>query len=237
MDAVAFVRVDAVDGVDAIVEYFEALGVIEFCTEHVAIAAADFGTECPVQTRGDGQVFVRTVQELKGVACESCDRALAVFGGANVELAFAILGVADFDAKAADVLVAGDDGVAASVTPEVIIERACVIAQVTEDEAYVLERSPAEFYTIKVEAGVAVARVIHGRRTGESVTDFCRVFGVRRNAFRVSRDFDGNVFVEVGRDGKVDVLACGVGGVKILVEIAGKVKIDVSVDFDVCGKS
>ena len=46
----------------------------------------------------------------------------------------------------------------------------------------------------------------------------------------------GNVFVEISLDGQVDVLVCGVGGVKIPVEITSEVEIDISVNFDIGGR-
>ena len=152
----ALVRVDAISGIDAVVENFEALGVVEFRTEEVGVTAADFGTEDPVHARGDGQVFVRAVQKLEGVGAEHGDSALAVVGGANVELAVAELFVADFDTETAYALIARNCCIAARVAPEVVIECTCVVGQVTEDEAYVLERLPAEFHAVKVECGVAV---------------------------------------------------------------------------------
>ena len=152
----ALVRVDAINGIDAIVEYFEALGIVEFRTEEIGVTTADFGTEDPIYARGDGQVFVRAVQKLEGVGAEHGDGALAVVGGANVKLAIAELFVTDFDTETAYALVAGNCGIAARVTPEIVIECTCVVGQVTEDEAYILERLPAEFHTVKVECGVAV---------------------------------------------------------------------------------
>ena len=152
----ALVRVDAINGIDAIVEYFEALGIVEFRTEEIGVTTADFGTEDPIYARGDGQVFVRAVQKLEGVGAEHGDGALAVVGGANGKLAIAELFVTDFDTETAYALVAGNCGIAARVTPEIVIECTCVVGQVTEDEAYILERLPAEFHTVKVECGVAV---------------------------------------------------------------------------------
>ena len=235
VDSVTFVRVQAIDGVDAIVEHVEALGVVEFRTERVTETATDFGTESPVHTRGDGQVFVRAVHEFDAVASECCDGALAVVCGADVELAFAELGVSNFDTETAEGLVAGDDCVTSCIAPEVVVERSCAVGQVTEDETDVLEGLPAEFYAVEVECRVAVVKVGYRCRTGETVADFGVPVGIRCVASCVRIDGDRNIFVEVCRDGQVDILVCGVGGVKIPVEIAGEVKIDVSVDFDVCG--
>lgn len=236
VDSVALVRVQAIDGVDAIVEHVEALGVVEFRTERVAETAADFRAEYPVHTRGDGQVFVRTVQKLDAVACECGDGALAIVRCTEVELAFAELAVADFDTETADGFVAGDDRVASCVAPEVVVERSCAVGQVTEDETDVLERLPAEFYAVEVECRVAFVKVGDCGRTGETVANFGIAVSIRCIASCVRINRDRNVFVEVCRDGQVDILVCGIGGVKIPVEIAGEVKIDVSVDFDVCGR-
>ena len=159
VDAVTLVRVQAIDGIDAIVEHFEALGVVEFCTEHVAVTTSDFGTERPVHTRGDGQVFVRAVHELDAVAGECGDGALAVVGGTEVELAFTELAIADFDTETAECFASGNDCVAVRVAPEVVIECACVVGQVTEYEAYILERFPAEFHAVEVECRIAVVEV------------------------------------------------------------------------------
>ena len=58
---------------------------------------------------------------------------------------------------------------------------------------------------------------------------FCDIaFGVRENSHR-------NVLVEICLNGQVNVLVCGVSGVKVPVEVAGEVKIDIPVDFDVGG--
>ena len=141
VDSVFLVRVQTIDGVDAVVEHVETLGVVQFRTERVAVATTDFGTERPVHTRGDGQVFVRTVHELETVACECGYGTLAFVGHAEVELAFAKLAVADFDTETADGMVTGDDCVTARVAPEVVVECTCAVGQVTEDEAYVLVRS------------------------------------------------------------------------------------------------
>ena len=67
------------------------------------------------------------------------------------------------------------------------------------------------------------------------MTDFGSLVGVRDVALGVRENSYRNVFVEVCRHGQVNVLVCGVCRVKISVEVAGEVKIDVSVDFDVCG--
>ena len=166
-------------GVDAVVEHFEALGVVEFRTERVTVTAADFRTEYPVHTRGDGQVFVRSVQELEAVACECSDRTLAVVCCTEVELAFAELAVADFDTETAEGLVAGDDCVTSCVAPEVIVERTCAVGQVTEDETDVLEWLPAEFYTVEVECRVAVVKVGYRCRTGETVANFGIAVSIR----------------------------------------------------------
>ena len=236
VNGIALVRVEAVDGVDAVVEDFEALGVVKFCAEEIGVTTTDFGTEYPVYARGDGQVFVRAIQKLKAVAAEHGNCALAVVRGANVELAVAELVVANFDTETANALVTGNHGVAACITPEVVIESTCVVSQVTEDEAYVLERSPAEFYAVKVECGVAVCVAIDGGRTGEAMADFCGLVGVRNIALGVREYGHGNVFVEISLDGQVDVLVCGVGGVKIPVEITSEVEIDISVNFDIGGR-
>ena len=235
VDSVALVRVQTVNRVDAVVEHFEALGVVEFGTERVSVAAANFRTEYPIDARGDGQVFVRAVQKLEGVAAKDGYRALAVVGRANVELAFAELGVAEFHAKTADAFALGDDCVAVRVAPEVVIECARVISNVAKNKAYVLEWIPTQFHAVEFESRVAVVPIGDGGRTCHAVADFCGAFGVRDVAARVCKNSNGYVFVEVGRDGQIDVLVCGVSGVKIPVEIAGVVEIDISVDFDVCG--
>ena len=152
----ALVWVDAVNGIDAVVENFEALGIVKFRTEEVGVTTTDFGTEDPVHARGDGQVFVWAVQKLEGVCTENGDCALAVIRRANVELTVAELLVADFDTETAQALVAGNCCVTARVTPEVVIECTCVVGEVAENEAYVLERLPAEFNAIEVECCVAV---------------------------------------------------------------------------------
>ena len=231
----ALVRVDAISGIDAVVENFEALGVVEFRTEEIGVAATDFGTEDPVHARGDGQVFVRAVQKFEGVSTEHGNRALAVVGGANVERAVAELFVSDFDTETAHALVARNGCITARIAPEVVIECTCVVGQVTEDEAYVLERLPAEFHTIEVECGVAVVVACDGGRTGEAVANFGGAFTFCDIALGVCENGNGNVFVEVCLHKQVNVLVCGVGGVKIPVEVASEVKIDISVDFDVGG--
>ena len=235
MDCIAFVRVDAVDGVDAIVEDFETLGVVEFRSEEIGVTTADFRTEYPVHAWGDSQVFVRAVQKLETVATENGNSALAVVGGADVELAVAELFVTDFDTETAEALVTGDNGIAARVTPEVIVECTCVVGQVTEDEAYILERSPAEFDSVEVECRVAVCIAIDCGRACETMADFCATFSVCDIALGVREYGHGNVFVEICLDGQVDVLVCGVGGVKFLVEVACEVEIDISMDFNVGG--
>ncbi len=156
MDGVAFVRMDAVNGVDAIVQDFKAFGVVEFCAEEVGVTAANFRTEDPVHARGDSQVFVRAVQELEGVGSEYGDCSLAVVGCTDVELTVAELVVADFDTETANALVTGNGGVTARIAPEIIVECTCVVGQVTEYEAHILERLPAEFHAVEVECGVAV---------------------------------------------------------------------------------
>lgn len=235
VNCIALVRVNAVSGVDAVVENFKALGVVKFRTEEVGVTTTDFGTENPVHAWGDGQVFVRAVQKLETVGTENSNCALAVICSTDVELSIAELFVADFDTETAKALVARNSGIAARVTPEVVIEFTCVVGQVAEYEAYVLERLPAEFHAVKVECGVAVSIACDCGRACEAVTDFGIAFAIRDFALCIREYGYGNVFVEVCRDGQVDVLASGVGGVKILVEIAGVVKIDVSVDFDVGG--
>ena len=99
VDGFALVRVEAIDGVDAVVEDIETLGVVEFCTEEVGVTTANFRTEDPVHARGNGQMFVRAVQELEGVSTEHGDCGLAVVGSADVELTVAELVVADFDTE------------------------------------------------------------------------------------------------------------------------------------------
>ena len=235
VNGVALVRVQAVNGINAVVHDFEALGVVKFRTEGVTVTTADLGTEDPVHARGDGQVFVRGVQKLDGVATEDADRALAVVGGTDVDLAIAKLGVAEFDPDTAEGFGSRNDGVTVGIAPEVVIECTGVVGKVAEYKAYVLERSPAEFHTVKVECRIAVVDVVDGGRTGEAVADFRSAFGVREVALGVRVDRDGDFFVEICLHGQVDVLVCGVGRVKILVEIAGVVKIDFSVDFDVGG--
>ena len=51
-----------------------------------------------------------------------------------------------------------------------------------------------------------------------------------------SHDDHGNVFVEVGVQGKVNVLVAGVGRIKIAVKIAGVVHVHVAVDLNVGGE-
>ena len=233
VNVVALVRVQAVNSIDAVVQDFVALGVVKFCTEGVTVTTAEFGTECPVHARGDGQVFVRVVQKLEGVSGEHCDGALAVVGSADVGLTFAELAVAEFHTKTADTFGLGDDGVTVGIAPEVVIECACVVGEVTEDEAYVLERGPTEFHTVKVEGRVEVVAVVDCCRTGKAMADFGRAAAVGDVALCVRVDRHGNFFIEVSRHGEVNVLVGGVRGVKILVEIAGVVKINFSVNFDV----
>ena len=236
VNGIALVRVEAVDGIDAVVEDFEALGVVKFCAEEIGVTTTDFGTEYPVYARGDGQVFVRAVQKLKAVAAEHGNCALAVVRGANVELAVAELVVANFDTETANALVTGNHGVAACITPEVVIESTCVVSQVTEDEAYVLERSPAEFHAVKVKCGVAVVCAVDGSRTGETVANFGGLVCIRYIALCVCVNGHRNIFVEICLHVQIDVLVGGVRGVKVLVEVAREVKIDIPVDFDVSGR-
>ena len=236
MDGLALVRVQTISGIDAVVENFEALGIVEFRAEEVGVATTDFRTKNPVHARGDGQVFVRTVQKLETVSCEHGDGALAFFGCADVNFTVAKLLVADFNADTANGMVAGDGGVAAWIAPEVIVECTCVVGQVAKDQAYVLERSPAEFHAVKVKCGVAVVCAVDGSRTGESVADFCSLVCIRYIALCVCVNGHRNIFVEICLHVQIDVLVGGVRGVKVLVEVAREVKIDIPVDFDVSGR-
>ena len=172
MDTVTFVRVQAINCINAVIQNFEALGVVEFCTESVTVAASKFRAESPVQARSDGQMFVRAVQKLNAVAGECFNGAFGVFRSTDVELSFAELAVAKFHADTADGLVTGDDCVAALVTPEVVIESTGAVGQVTEYKAYVLVRFPAEFHAVEIECRVAVICAIDCCRAGKSMTDF-----------------------------------------------------------------
>ena len=172
MNSVALVRMQAINGINAVIQNFEALGVVKFCTEGVAVAATKFRAECPVQARGDGQVFIRAVQKLDAVASECFDRAFGVFRCADVEFSFAELGIAEFYADTANRLVAGNDCVIALVTPEIVIESTCTVGQVAEYKAYILVRLPAKFHTVKIECCVAVVCAVDCGRTGKTMANF-----------------------------------------------------------------
>ena len=67
------------------------------------------------------------------------------------------------------------------------------------------------------------------------MADFGGTFAICDIALGVRENSNGNVFVEVCLYRQVDVLVCGVSGVKVPIEVAGEVKIDIPVDFDVGG--
>ena len=236
--ALALVGVQAPNGVDAVVELFEALGVVDFGTEHVGVGTADVRTEHPVEARLDNQVFVSMVQERERIGEEHGKRVVGVVGGAQVECTRAVLFVTDFGSETAEAFFAGNDGVAGSVTPEVVVECACAVSHVTENEGNLVAHVPAELDPVKVEGIVATIRT-HGGGTGETVADFGFLeftVLVDKSTMRGSHDDEGDVFVEVGMQGEVNVLVSCVRGVKIAVKIAGIVHIHIAVDFDVCSE-
>ena len=239
VDALSLVGVESPYGVDAVVELVVALGVVDFGTEHVGVGTVDFGTEHPVEARGDDQVLVGVVDEREAVGGEEGDSVVGRVGCAQVQGAASVLVVADIKADTAEALLADDDGIAGNVAPEVVVESACAVGHVTEDKGDFVADIPAELDTVKFKGVVAAFRT-HGGGTGKSVTDFGFLeFAVFVDEGTVGRsvDDDGDVFVEVGLQGEVNVLVAGVGRVKIAVKVAGVVHVHVAVDLDIGGGS
>ena len=236
--ALALVRMESPNGVDTVVELFEALGVVYFGTQNVGVGATDVLTEHPVEARLDNQVFVGVVQEREGVGGEHGNRVVRVVGGAQVEGALAVLFVTYFGTETAEAFFAGNDGVAGGVAPEVIVECTGAVGHVTENKGNLVTHIPAELDAVKIEGVVAAIRT-HGGGTSETVADF-RFFQVAvfvyKSAMGGSHDDHGNVFVEVGVQGEVNVLVAGVGRVKIAVKIAGVVHVHIAVDLNVGGE-
>ena len=236
--ALALVRVESPNGVNAVVELFEALGVVHFGTQNVGVGASDVLAEHPVEARLDDQVLVGVVQKREGVGGEHGNRVVRVVGSAQVECALAVLFVTHFGTETAETFFAGDDGVAGGVAPEVIVERTGAVGHVTKNKGHLVAYIPAELDAVKIERVVAAFRT-HCGGTGETVANFgCFFFavGIRVGAVRGSHNDYGNVFVQMGIQRKVDVLVAGVGRVKIAVKIAGVVHVHIAVDLDVCGE-
>ena len=180
------------------------------------------------------------VQDGVGVAAEDDCRVLVVLGSAHVDLAAAVLLVADFETGAAHVLFTDNDCVASGVTPVVVVECACGIGEVAEHEADVMGHVPAELDTVKVEFGVFTA-IVDGCRVGKVVTAGFRsldetVGTVDVGAVGVRHYGNGHVFVEFRLGRKFDILVGGVCRAEILVEIAAVVKVYISVQLDIEGE-
>ena len=239
VDTLSLVRVESPYGVDAVVEILVALGVVDFGTEDVGVGPADFGTEHPVEARGDDQVLVSVVDERKAVGGEEGYGVVGRIGCAQVQGAASVLVVTDIEADTAEVLFTDDDGVTGSIAPEVVVEGARAVSHVAEDKGDFVADIPAELDSVKFKGIVAAIRT-HGGGTGKSVADFgfleFSVF-VDKGAVGRSLDDDGDVFVEVRLQGEVDVLVAGVSRVKIAVKVAGVVHVHVAVDFDIGGGS
>ena len=153
--SLALVGVEAPDRVDAVVELGEALGVVHFGTEHVGVATVDFGAEYPVEARGDNQVLVGVVDERETVSGKEGDGVVGGIGGAQVKGAASVLVVTDIEAYAAEFLFADNDRVAGNVAPEVVVECACAVGHVTEDERDFVAYVPAELDAVEIERVVA----------------------------------------------------------------------------------
>ena len=163
--SLALVRVESPNGVDAVVELFEALGVVHFGTQNVGVGAVDFLTEHPVEARLDNQVFVGVVQKREGIGGEHGKRMVRVVGGAQVEGSLAVLFVTYFGTEAAEAFFAGNDCITGCVAPEVIVERTGAVGHVTENKGNLVAHIPAELDSVKIEGVVAAFRT-HSGGTG-----------------------------------------------------------------------